>query len=82
MEEIAQALETNREQVVAELLDQARMLSTMMREHQSAVVRLNNQRRKKILQLRELGVPYRLIAEECGITDQAVFADLRKHRQV
>lgn len=60
-------------------LDKVKILTSMMREHQSAVVRLGNQRRSVIRRLRKSRVPYRVIAEACGVTDQALFADLRKH---
>jgi hypothetical protein len=51
----------------------------MMREHQQSVVRLGKIRRKTIRKLRVKRVPYRQIADSCGVTDQALFADLRKH---
>ena len=51
----------------------------MMREHQQSVIRLGKQRRKVVRRLRNLRVPYRTIADACGVTDQALFADLRKH---
>jgi hypothetical protein len=60
-------------------LDKARMLTEMMREHQSAVVRIGVQRRSVIRRLRTNHVPYKRIAEICNVTDQALFADLRKH---
>ncbi len=62
-----------------EALDKAQLLTQMMREHQSAVVRLGKQRRKLIRGMREKRIPYKEIADACGVTDQAVFADLRKH---
>lgn len=62
-----------------EALDKVRLLTQMMREHQSAVVRIGKQRRRLIRKLREKRVPYKDIADACGVTDQAVFADLRKH---
>ena len=62
-----------------QMLDKIALMTSMMREHQAAVVRLGNQRRRVIRKLRELRVPYRNIAEACNVTDQAVFADLRKH---
>lgn len=61
-------------------LYKAQVLTTMMREHQQSVVRLGNKRREVILRLRKKRVPYRVIAEACGITDQALYADLRKHK--
>lgn len=62
-------------------LEKARLLTEMMREHQTAVIRLGNQRRNILRRLRARRVPYRVIAQACGVTDQALFADLRKHRQ-
>ena len=60
-------------------LERVKVLTEMMREHQNAVIRLGNQRRVVIRRLRETRVPYRVIADACGVTDQALFADLRKH---
>tara|TARA_R110000868_G_scaffold192550_2_gene437109 strand:- start:356 stop:616 length:261 start_codon:yes stop_codon:yes gene_type:complete len=60
-------------------LEKCRLLTQMMREHQQSVIRLGKQRRSVIRRLREKRVPYRLIADSCGVTDQALFADLRKH---
>lgn len=60
-------------------LDKVKMLTSMMREHQNAVVRLGTQRRVAIRRLRKNRVPFRVIADACGVTDQALFADLRKH---
>lgn len=62
-----------------EMMDRVRLLTQMMREHQSAVVRLGKQRRRLVRKLRERRVPYKDIADVMGVTDQAVFADLRKH---
>lgn len=62
-----------------EMLDKIRLLTQMMREHQSAVVRLGKQRRRLVRKLRERRVPYKVIADVMDVTDQAVFADLRKH---
>jgi hypothetical protein len=63
----------------ADDLEKCRLLTQMMREHQQSVIRLGKQRRKVVRKLRENRVPYRLIADSCGVTDQALFADLRKH---
>lgn len=64
----------------ADDLAKVKMLTSMMREHQSSVVRLGKQRRTIIQRLRSRRVPYRQIADACGVTDQALYADLRKHR--
>lgn len=60
-------------------LDHAKTLTEMMREHQQAVQRIGVQRRGIIRRLRRNNVPYKIIAERCNVTDQALFADLRKH---
>ena len=60
-------------------LQKVKMLTQMMREHQQSVIRLGKQRRKVVRKLRSRRVPYRQIADSCGVTDQALFADLRKH---
>jgi len=60
-------------------LQKVKMLTQMMREHQQSVIRLGQQRRKVVRKLRQRRVPYREIANSCGVTDQALFADLRKH---
>jgi len=67
------------EQDQQQMLEKIALMTTMMREHQAAVVRLGTQRRRVIRKLRDIRVPYRSIAEACNVTDQAVFADLRKH---
>lgn len=63
----------------ADMLEKVRLLTSMMREHQAAVVRLGKQRRRLVRKLRDRRVPYKEIADVMGVTDQAVFADLRKH---
>lgn len=71
--------ETIKVQSEADDLEKCRQLTQMMREHQQSVIRLGKQRRKVVRRLRNLRVPYRTIADACGVTDQALFADLRKH---
>lgn len=60
-------------------LKKVKLLTQMMREHQNSVVRLGQQRRTIVRRLRNRRVAYRQIADWCGVTDQALFADLRKH---
>jgi DNA-directed RNA polymerase specialized sigma24 family protein len=60
-------------------LNTAKALTEMMREHQQAVASIGVQRRAIIRELRRHNVPYKQIAEACSVTDQALFADLRKH---
>ncbi len=71
-------LDNTTELVDASLL-KAATLSELMRSHQLAVSRIGTQRREVIRELRELKVPFRVIALSCKVTDQALFADLRKH---
>ena len=61
------------------LLNDAEKLTQIMRQHQDAVRRVGESRRVVIRKLRSNKVPYRVIASACGVTDQALFADLRKH---
>jgi len=61
------------------LLNDAEKLTQIMRQHQDAVRRVGENRRVVIRTLREHKVPFRVIASACGVTDQALFADLRKH---
>ena len=75
-EVLIQNLDTD---AVEEELKKVKLLTQMMREHQNSVVRLGQQRRTIVRRLRNRRVPYRQIADWCGVTDQALFADLRKH---
>ncbi len=61
------------------LLNDAEKLTQIMRQHQDAVRRVGANRRMVIRALRDHKVPFRVIASACGVTDQALFADLRKH---
>lgn len=79
MNEFGQIRIEQDEQVEDSDLEKVKILTSMMREHQGAVVRLGNQRRLVIRRLRKARTPYRVIADSCGVTDQALFADLRKH---
>lgn len=53
--------------------------SEMMRANASAVESICTRRRKIVRDLLRLGVTYRVIADACGVTDQGLYADLRKH---
>ena len=62
-----------------DLLRQVGLITSQMRDHQEAIKDLNTQRRRAVRQLREHRVPYRKIAQHAGVSDQALYADLRKH---
>lgn len=61
------------------LLNTVQSLTALMREHQALLSELGKRRRVVIRALRERKVPYRLIASVGGISEQAIYADLRKH---
>lgn len=63
----------------SDLLRQCGLLTEQMRDHQQAITLLNAQRRRVVRSLRVLRVPYRKIAHAAGVSDQALYADLRKH---
>lgn len=80
MQDMGEVLIENLDTVgVDDDLKKVKLLTQMMREHQNSVIRLGQQRRSIVRRLRERRIPYRQIAEWCGVTDQALFADLRKH---
>lgn len=62
-----------------DLLRQVGLLTAQMRDHQEAIQDINTQRRRIVRLLRERRVPYRKIAQHAGVSDQALYADLRKH---
>lgn len=58
-------------------LEEIRLLTWMMREHQEQVTRLGQRRREKVLALRErtpdrVAVTYRALAEAMDVSEQAV----------
>ncbi len=57
--------------------EKIRLLTQMMREHEKQVVVLAKKRRKLMKNLRHRRVPFRLLAEATGTTEQAVYKDLR-----
>jgi len=67
------------DEIDEQLLREAEQLTVIIRQHQEAVKRVGENRRDKIRALRDRRVPFRVIASACGVTDQALFADLRKH---
>jgi DNA invertase Pin-like site-specific DNA recombinase len=52
-------------------------LTKQMRLHEAAVVDLGKQRRVILRDLRKQNIPYRLLAEAMGTSEQAVYKDLR-----
>lgn len=61
-------------------LEEVRLLTSMIREHQKAIVQLAKKRRGKIVRLREHRITYREIAEAMGVTEQNVFKILKERK--
>lgn len=59
-------------------LDEVRLITQMIREHQRAIERLGEKRRRKILTLRTHRITYREIAEAMGTTEQNVYKIIRE----
>lgn len=53
-------------------LEEVRLLTGMIREHQQAIVDLGDKRRTVVERLRKDRVTYREIAEHMGVTEQTV----------
>jgi len=58
-------------------LDQIRSLTLKMREHERQVVMYGKQRRAILRRMRENNVPFRVLAETTGLTEQAIYKDCR-----
>jgi len=63
-------------------LEEVRLLTSMIREHQRAILQLAKKRRTRIVKLREHRITYREIAEAMGVTEQNVFKILKETREV
>lgn len=62
-------------------LEEVRLLTSMIREHQRAILQLARKRRARIVKLREHRITYREIAEAMGVTEQNVFKILKETRE-
>jgi hypothetical protein len=58
-------------------LEELRLTTQMIREHQAAIKKLGERRRKVALRLRDNGITYKRMAEVMGVTDIAVFKILK-----
>lgn len=58
-------------------LDDVRVKTRMMRDHQARITTIGQERRELVLGLRERGVTYRRIAEAMDTTEQAVYKVVR-----
>lgn len=58
-------------------LDEIRMLTSVMREHQRGIEECSKRRRTAILRLRRSNVTYSKIAETMGVSEQNVYKIIR-----
>lgn len=58
-------------------LEEVRIITQMMREHQKQISDLAKQRRSKVLRLRQHGITYREIAEVMETSEQTVYNIIR-----
>lgn len=59
-------------------LDEVKLITQMIREHQRAIEKLGVKRRGRILNLRKHRITYREIAEAMGTTEQNVYKIIRE----
>ena len=59
-------------------LDEVKLITQMIREHQKSIEKLGLKRRAKILNLRKHRITYREIAEAMGTTEQNVYKIIRE----
>lgn len=58
-------------------LEQIRSLTLKMREHERQVAHYGKQRRVILRRLREKNIPFRVLAEATGVSEQAIYKDVR-----
>ena len=63
---------------VAALLQHVHSVNNQMKEHSQKVAELGAERRQTVTQLRELGVPWKVIARWAGTTEGALFKHQRQ----
>ena len=63
----------NAEQLDGRGLEEVRMITDAMREHQSQISDLGKRRKQLILRLRKQRITYREIAEAMGVSEQLIY---------
>lgn len=58
-------------------LKQVRHLTKVMRTAEQKIVSTGKERRTLLRRLRDRNVPFRILAEAAGLTEQAIYKDLR-----
>lgn len=65
------------EQLDGKGLDEVRMITDAMREHQHQISDLGKRRKQLILRLRKQRITYREIAEAMGVSEQLIYKIIR-----
>ena len=65
------------EQLDGRGLDEVRMLTNAMREHQNQISDLGKRRKQLILRLRKQRITYREIADAMGVSEQLIYKIIR-----
>lgn len=65
------------EQLDGKGLEEVRMITDAMREHQSQISDLGKRRKQLILRLRKQRITYREIAEAMGVSEQLIYKIIR-----
>ena len=65
------------EQLDGRGLDEVRLLTNAMREHQNQISDLGKRRKQLILRLRKQRITYREIAEAMGVSEQLIYKIIR-----
>jgi len=67
----------NAEQLDGKGLEEVKMITDAMREHQSQISDLGKRRKQLILRLRKQRITYREIAEAMGVSEQLIYKIIR-----
>ena len=62
-------------------IKQSAKMTQEMREHQEAITRLGEQRRKLWLELWESGISQTTLAQANDVTPQSIYMEIRKERE-
>lgn len=65
------------DKAVEQGLEEVRLMTRMIREHQEQIVKLAKKRKARVMKLRRSKVTYREIAEAMGTSEQTVYNVIR-----
>ena len=67
------------EQLDGRGLEEVRMLTDAMREHQAQIIDLGKRRKQLILRLRKQRITYKEISKAMGVSEQLIYKIIRHH---